>query len=290
MQDEIVARLACALDAQLVAAEARRAEQGPTPDSMDLYFQGMSWFHKGLNPYNLTQASSFFDRALAVDPGNVDALIGSARVDVGAGASVFVTDSAAAFFAAEAKATRVLSLVTDHARGHMVMGVVYIYTKRAARGIAECEHALALDRNLAQAHTYIGLGKIFIGRMEETEAHIVEALRLSPRDTMAYSWMSYAGSAKNYLGLYDQAIPWFRRAIETNRNASHPHFVLGVALALLGRLDEARSAVEAGLAINPTFTISRARAAWSAMSDDPTHLAQLERLLEGMRKAGVPES
>ena len=289
MQDEIVARLAGALDAQLVAAEARRAEQGPTPNSMDLYFQGMSWFHKGLNPDNLTQASSFFARALAVDPGNVDALIGSARVDVGAAASVFVTDSAAAFFAAEAKASRVLSLVTDHARGHMVLGVVYIYTKRAARGIAECEHALALDRNLAQAHTYIGLGKIFIGRMEETEAHIVEALRLSPRDTMVYSWMSYAGIAKNYLGLYDQAIPWFRRAIETNRNASHPHFVLGVALALLGRLDEARSAAKAGLAINPTFTISRGRAAWSAMSDDPTHLAQLERLLEGMRKAGVPE-
>jgi TolB-like protein/DNA-binding winged helix-turn-helix (wHTH) protein len=88
MQDEIVARLAGALDAQLVAAEARRAEQGPTPDSMDLYFQGMSWFHKGLNPDNLTQASSFFDRALAVDPGNVDALIGSARVDVGAAAGV----------------------------------------------------------------------------------------------------------------------------------------------------------------------------------------------------------
>jgi hypothetical protein len=64
---------------------------------------------------------------------------------------------------------------------------------------------------------------------------------------------------------------------------------LGVALALLGRLDEARSSVKAGLALNPTFTISRARAAWSAMSDDPAHLAQLERLLDGMRKAGAPE-
>jgi hypothetical protein len=53
------------------------------------------------------------------------------------------------------------------------------------QGIAECEHALALDRNLAQAHAVIGLGKIFIGRAEETEAHILEALRLSPRDTLA---------------------------------------------------------------------------------------------------------
>jgi hypothetical protein len=39
MQDEIEARLARALDAELVAAEARRAEQAPTPDSMDLYFR-----------------------------------------------------------------------------------------------------------------------------------------------------------------------------------------------------------------------------------------------------------
>ena len=80
--------------------------------------------------------------------------------------------------------------------------------------------------------------------------------------------MNIAGVAKNYLGLYDQAITWFRRAIEANRNYPHPHFVLGAALAMLGRLDEARSSVRAGLALNPTLTISRARPVWSAMSDD----------------------
>ena len=42
MQDEIVARLAGALNAELIAAEARRAEQAPNPDPMDLYFQGMA--------------------------------------------------------------------------------------------------------------------------------------------------------------------------------------------------------------------------------------------------------
>ena len=47
MQDEIVARLANALNAQLVAAEARRAERVVNPDSMDLYFQGLAWFNKG---------------------------------------------------------------------------------------------------------------------------------------------------------------------------------------------------------------------------------------------------
>jgi tetratricopeptide (TPR) repeat protein len=255
---------------------------------MDRYFQGLAWFNKGITRDNVAQAQSFFDRALAADPDNVEALVGSARADMAAGAQSFAADPVAAFAAAEAKLTKALSTVPDHARGHMTLGFVYILTKRAAQGIAECEHALALDRNLAAAHSIIGLGKIYIGRAKETEAHIVEALRLSPRDTIAYNWMSYAGIAKNYLGLYDQAIPWFRRAIEANRNFAHPHFVLGVALAL-GRLDEARSSVRTGLALNPTFTISRGRAAWSAMSDDPAHLAQLERLLEGLRRAGAPE-
>jgi TolB-like protein len=289
MQDEIVARLAGALNTELVAAEARRAEQAPSPDSMDLYFQGLACFNKGITPDNIAQAQSFFDRALSADPGNVDALVWSARMDAAAGGQSFVADPMTAFAAAEAKATKALSSVPDHALGHMCLGLVYISTKRGAQGIAQCEHALALDRNLATAHSIVGMGKVFIGRAEETEAHINEALRLSPRDTMAYSWMNVAGIAKNHLGLWEQAVAWFRRAIEANRNFAHPHFVLGGALAHLGRLDEARSAVKAGLALNPAFSMSRARANWTAMSDDPTYLAQNDRFYEGMRKAGVPE-
>ena len=289
MQDEIVARLAGALNAQLAAAEARRAEKAPTPDSMDLYFQAMAWLNKGPTPDNVAQARSFFDRALTADPDNVDALVGSAAADVVAGASAFVANPIAAFAAAEARLTKTLSSVPDHAPGHMTLGHVYIYTKRAAQGIAECEHALALDRNLATAHAFIGLGKIFVGRAEETEAHIAEAARLSPRDTNGHAWKTFAGVAKLVLGSYEQAAAWFRRAIEANRNYPTPYFLSAAGLAQLGRLDDAHSAVKAGLALNPAFAISRARAAWTAMSDNPTYLAQLEPILEGMRKAGVPE-
>jgi TolB-like protein len=289
MQDEVVARLAGALNAQLVAAEARRAEQIPTPDSMDLYFQGLAWFNKGPSPDNLAQARGFFDRALAAHPDNVDALVGSARGDLVQGMSLFVTDPMAAFSSAEAKLTKALSSVPDHARGHLTLGWIEIFTRRAAEGIAECEHALALDRNLATAHSVIGLGKIFIGRAEETEAYVGEALRLSPRDSHPYGWVHTAGYAKSHLGSWEQAVAWYRRAIEANRNFPYPHFQLAAALAQLGRLDEAQSAAKAGLGLDPAFAVSRARALWTAMSDDPTYLAQLEPIREGMRKAGVPE-
>ncbi len=205
-----------------------------------------------------------------------------------AGSHVFVTNPTTAFAAAEAKLTEALSSVPDHALAHMLLGYVEIVTKRGPQGIAKCEHALQLDRNLASAHPLIGLGKILIGRAEEMEAHTAEVLRLSPRDTLAYIWMSHAGVAKLYLGSYEQAAACFRRSIEANRNYSSAYFLLSAALAHLGRLGEARSAIKVGLALNPTYTISRARAAWTAMSDDPTFLAQLEPILEGMRKAGLP--
>jgi TolB-like protein/class 3 adenylate cyclase len=290
MQDEIVARLAGALNSQLVAAEARRAEQTPTPDSMGLYFQGLSWINKGMTPANIAQARSLFDQALAAGPGNIDALVQSARADAIAGSLLFVADPAAALLAAEAKLTKAFASTPEHAFGHMALGFVYSMTKRAAEGVAECEHALALDRNLAQAHAFIGNTKTMIGRAEETEAHVVEALRLSPRDTLSYGWMFYAGAAKNYLGLYDEAVAWLRRSIEANRNFPIPHFQLGGALARLDRVDEARAAIAAGLALDPSFTASRHRDFWIVRSDNPSYVAATERIFDAMCLAGVPET
>jgi TolB-like protein len=289
MQDEIVARLAGALNVQLVVAEARRAEQAATPDSMDLYFQGMAWFNKGLIPNNMAKARGFFDRALTADPDNVEALIWLAGVEAIEGVNSFVADPVAAFAAAEAKLAKALSSAPDHAGGHMWLGLVNIFTRRALQGIAECEHALVLDRNLAPAAASIGFGKILTGRAEETEAHISEALRLSPRDTAAYVWLTHAGVASNHLGSWEQAIAWCRRAIEANRNYPRAYFHLALALAQLGRREEAHSCAEAGIAISPSFAVSRARADWTAWSDNPTYLAQLQAVFDGMRKAGLPE-
>ena len=159
----------------------------------------------------------------------------SARVDALEGANSFVTDPVAAFAAAQSKLTKALSSVPDHTRALLYLGLVHIWTKRATEGIAECEHALDLDRNLAEAHSAIGLGKIFVGRAEETEAHIAEALRLSPRDTVAYLWMTNVGIAKNQVASWEQAVGWLRRAVEANGNFPTPYFLLAVALAQLGR-------------------------------------------------------
>jgi TolB-like protein/class 3 adenylate cyclase/Flp pilus assembly protein TadD len=287
MQDEIVSRLANTLDTQLIAAEARRAQRSLHPDAMDFYFQGIACLHKGLTNEHMTQARGFFEGALALDPGSIEALVGMANVDTTIAVASLTDDRAPRLAAAEATLNKVLSMAPQHALAHMLLGVVQMHTNRVAQGIAECERALALDCNLASAHGWIGYAKYLHGCGSETEAHTNEALRLSPRDTFVYRWMMFVGSAKFQLGADAEAVAWYRRGIEANRNHPVGHLFLAAALTRLGALHEAKTAVRAGLALDPSFTIRRMRV--NVPSDNPVFLAGRERMYEGMRLAGVPE-
>jgi hypothetical protein len=61
-------------------------------------------------------------------------------------------------------------------------------------------------------------------------------------------------------------------------------FLLAATLANLDRLEEARATVETALALDPAFTIAYWRSV--RLSDNPTFLAQRERVYEGRRKEG----
>ena len=287
MQDEIISRLANTLNAKLIAAEARRAEGMLKPDAVDLIFQGRARLNEGQALESLTQARNFFESSLSLDPENVDALVGKAIADMSIASTLLTDDRVARCTAAKAAAIKVLSLAPDYALAHLVLGVVHMISNRAAEGIAECEQALVLDRNLADAHACIGWAKALLGRSAETEAHTNEALRLSPHDINAFRWINGIGIAKSQMGADAEAAEWLRRSIEVNPNQSMSYFLLAATLARLDDMNEARAAVQAGLVHNAGFTIRRFRA--NPLSDHPTYLAWRERLYEAMRLAEIPE-
>jgi TolB-like protein/class 3 adenylate cyclase/Flp pilus assembly protein TadD len=285
-QDEIVSQIANQLRPELLAAEARRAEQEADPDSVDLYFQGVQWFNKG-GPDNIERAREIFERAVALDPTNVDALVGAARADVLVGAIYNTEHRAERLAAAEALLIKGISIAPRNYWAHLWLGFVQIQTNRASRAIGELQQALSLNRNLGAAHAWTGQAKITMGRAEEAETHVKEAFRLSPNDAVGFMWTSMRGLAKLHLGADEEAVDLFRRSVDASRNYPLNHFYMAAALAHLGRLDEARAEVKAGLALAPGYSIARFLS--MAESDNPTYLAQRERILEGLRKAGVPE-
>jgi tetratricopeptide (TPR) repeat protein len=287
MQDEIVSRLANRLGQELAVAEARRAARAASPDSLDHYFLGLSHFNKGQTAEFLDKAGTHFDRALDLDPDNVNALVYRAWVDLAFATTWLSDDRAKRLRSAEADLGKAIRLNPDNAAAHTALGFLRSVSNRAAQGIAECERALAIDRNFASAYVWIGLAKYFAGRNEETEAHILEALRISPRDTQAGVWAYIVAFAKLGFGRDEEAVLWLNRSIELNANIPMPYFLLAAALARLGRTDEGREATRAGLELNPGFTIARFRS--QTFSDNPVYLAGRERMYEGLRKAGLPE-
>jgi TolB-like protein/class 3 adenylate cyclase/Flp pilus assembly protein TadD len=286
MQDEIVSQLANQMRPELLAAEARRAEQEADPDSVDLYFQGVQWFNKG-GPDNIERARGYFERAVALDPTNIDALVGAARADVLVGA-IYTTDHRTErLAAAEALLIKGVSIAPRNYWAHLWLGFIHIQTNRASRAIGELERALALNQNLGAAHAWTGQAKITMGRAEEAEAHLNEAFRLSPNDAVGFMWTHIRGLAKMHLGADEEAAALFRRSVDASRNYPLNHFYMAAALAHLGRLDEARAEVKAGLSLAPKYSIARFLS--MAESDNVIYLKQRERILEGLRKAGVPE-
>lgn len=284
MQDEIVSRLANSLRAKIVDAEAQKLKIVQNPTSTELHIQGWALVNSNTTPDAMLKAGEYFGRALAIDPDNVEALVGKATVHTIIGAAIMGIDGAASFAKAEAVLNEALSKNPQHPTAHLNLGGVYMFTGRAKQAIAECEHALALDRNMATAHAFIGQAKRYLGREEETEAHVNEALRISPRDNFAFWWMNWVGFAKFRLNEFADAATWFRRAIESNRNYSWPHLGLAGALVQLGDMEAARHAVQQARALDPNISLRRLRAKMDTTSDD-----KWGRFLDSLPQAGMPE-
>jgi len=157
---------------------------------------------------------------------------------------------------------------------------------RGEEAIGELDRALDLDPKMAPAHGTLGMCKRFLGRPEESEGHARKALQLSPRDPQAGTWYFQIGGAALQLGQFDKAVTWIRRSVEADRRGI-ALFFLASALAHQGAISEAKAAAADGLASHPDFKIRRMIE--GAPSKKPHFLEQWETVLDGMRKAGLPE-
>lgn len=160
------------------------------------------------------------------DPGNVEALAGVGAVDAVVAYGYMTDNPAVIAAAAEANLAKVLALAPNHAFAHRLMGFLLCMSNRAERGLEELDRALAIDPNMARSHDVKGLTKISLGRAEETEAHVLEAFRLRPRDGFVSHWFFHIGSAKSYLGEHEAAVGWLRKSVDANRNSPWPYFFL----------------------------------------------------------------
>jgi adenylate cyclase len=170
---------------------------------------------------------------------------------------------------------------------HLVKGYVYFAKQQWGPSITEEEAAIALDPNNARARAFAGLDKMFVSRSEEGLAGVEAALRLSPRDPQVPTWQLFMCGLQTDLAHYEQAIEWCNKATASLPGVFFPLALLAAANALAGHDKEAKDAVAQLQKVYPGFTVQT----WAGMhwSDDPGFNARYQRMVEGLRKAGLPE-
>jgi TolB-like protein/DNA-binding SARP family transcriptional activator len=156
-----------------------------------------------------------------------------------------------------------------HMREALKVGVagpaLAMCSETALIGAHDIDHALALAEASVcdepdDAHALALLGHIRRMAGEDPRASIAlieRAQRLSPRDPRTFLWLLYALGCHWKLGELSEMEALARRSIALYPNIPWNWMGLAQALALQGRLDEAREAMEPVRAMMPGYTPSR---------------------------------
>ena len=126
-----------------------------------------------------------------------------------------------------------------------------------------------------------GQAEAIFGRPDDGIELIERALRLSPRDPQTYIFHSHLGFCHFLAGRFDDAIRWLERSSQAKPRYVVSWANLAAALAEGGRTQEAVRAIRKALELVPKLSL--------AVYQRPRAEGLWPKLIEGLRKAGLPE-
>jgi class 3 adenylate cyclase/TolB-like protein len=291
LQVDAVSRLANSLGAELVKAEALRAarERPKNPDAVDLAMRGWAAYQASFDQSTVNEVLGYFERALQLDPGLTTAKIGLAQALVDRFMWLGGGDEAVDIPRAEALVTSALSTEPNNASAHFAKASLLAAKKQFSDQFAEVDAAIENNRNFPDAHAYRGSMLTWAGRAAETIAEEETALRLSPRDPGRNMWQYDICHAYTHLAQWEKAIEWCQKSIATDAGTWFPYVDLAAASAWLGHDAEAKAAIAGLLKVDPSFTVQSFADMAARVTYNSTFADQIQRIIEGLRKAGLPE-
>jgi tetratricopeptide (TPR) repeat protein len=237
------------------------------------------------------EAIRLFERALALDPGSVEAQTRLADARSSRALDGMADRAADDIARAEGLIGQALAASPRSAFAHHVKGNLLRWRGQCEAAIPEYETALAFNRNAVGTRLGLGRCKLLTGSIDETISLVEQAIRLSPRDP--YIAVFYCQIAYVHLlaSRVEEAIAWLEKARSANPAHPSPHAYLASAYALNGEAE--RAAVELAEARRQAAddryaSLARLRAV------DFWGVPKIRALFEatyfaGLRLAGMPE-
>jgi adenylate cyclase len=283
LQDEVTVAVVSAIQPKLLQTEiamaARRRPENIT--AYDFYLRTMQQFYLTTRE-GVAEALRLAHRALELDPrfGSVAALAGICHMRN----VVWGYANDPQFDRKEAIRLLRLALSVDGDDPDtlaMAASTSAFMVGDSENEIEMADRAVALNPNSFNAWNYRGWVYKISGLPEEAARSFERAIRMSPVDPLLHQTFLGMGVAFIELRRFDEAIAVGKKALRQNPSFAPAYCCLASAFAHLGRDAEAREAAARLLEVDPGFTIS-ARMGRRRQS-------HLKLLIEGLRKAGLPE-
>jgi adenylate cyclase len=289
VQDEVARAIVAILAAHVKRAEIERVLLKPPAawEAYEYYLRGAEAFflHQSkCTKASLYEARRLLEQSLAIDPDYSRATAMLARTHLHAYIEPFDGDhlSPAALDRALELAETAVHLDPHLPQARAQLGHALLLKRQHDAAIAEFERAFALNPNSVDhrfAHALTCAGE------HARAIEVVEAIiRLDPFQPL-HNAFGQMGWTNYMLRRYCEAVRLLSECVSRVPNLQWPHVMLAAAYAQSGQLEEARKEAAEVLRINPAFTIERYKGL--AVYKDPK---DAEHRLDGLRKAGLPES
>ena len=288
LQDMVTERVAAVIQPRLLFAEVARVRRAP-PESLqahDLFLRATGHFY-AMTRADIEQALLLTDRALRLDPDNPRCLALGARCRLHRKVQGWVPPTDPSIAEGGRMGLRAANLGGNDPEVLWMAGItVALAGGDVPGGIALIDRALAINPNSADALTYSGMSRAYLGDADTALAHLACAHRLSPVDEQTYNKHMAAAWATFGVGRYEDCLGWSEKALAGKPDYAPAWRVRAAGLALLGRLDEAKEARSRLLALSPLETCLSTRDYYCKSFPAP---GAVDALVEGLHRAGLPQ-
>jgi tetratricopeptide (TPR) repeat protein len=254
--------------------------------------RGKAVLNRPSSPATMIEARDLFEQALRVQPTNVDGLAGVAATLVFEFLNGYYdTGGDRRLRRAGLLLDRALAIEPRHLWALKAKAALRRAQGRFDDAIAAAEAIIMENPGEPWAYKELGLSAMYLGRSQDALDWFAKAARIGPRDPGRWTWLDGRGHALILLGHDEEAIRSLIGALDANPKSLGSYAFLAAAFALVGRPDDARIALASFERQQPATRVStfRARSPVPLALTSPSYQWQLERLKEGLRKAGMPE-
>jgi len=281
LQDQVVARLANALNYQLIRADAETGARSKNPDAIDLDMRGNEaiWrFVQQPTKDNAMGIRALFEQALKIDPDDAQALAGDSvtyQWEQSLGWGNKETDYEAKIIG---QADRAITIAPDTLFAYTTKSQYLSHTGRVNEALRVADAQIAVNPNYPSGYANRGQAEIYLGQFEQAKSDLQKPMRLSPRDPRMGWYHDLMANAELGLGHFDAAIEEDNKAIDAEYKVFWPYLNFATAHVLKGEMDDAKTAVAEALRLNPKLSIKFL-----------LELGLRAQLIDALRKAGLPE-